>query len=87
MPGSWVQAAEKGTVGFVGNLRGYGDMIILKHDQDYATVYTNVGELKVDKGDTVNKGDVLALVGKRPIGFQVRLKGKAIEDPSDWLEN
>jgi lipoprotein NlpD len=78
-----VQAAAGGTVIFSAALKEYGETIIIKHEDDYATVYTNLG-IRTVRGDVrVKKGDRIAFLGKAVdkaepfLYFEIRHKNKA----------
>ena len=59
-----VQAAADGMVIFSAPLKDYGETIIIKHEDQYATVYSHLGTRTV-RGDTrVKKGDRIAFLGK-----------------------
>jgi len=81
--GSTVIAAADGTVIFSANLRDYGETIILKHDNDYASVYTQLGQRLAKRDDHVKKGDKIAILssmearGEAVLIFEIRYKNKA----------
>lgn len=63
--GGPVRATASGRVIYSGSdIKGYGNMVILKHKGSYSSVYAHNSENKVKKGDFVKAGDVIALVGK-----------------------
>ena len=89
--GTPVQAAASGTVAYSDNtLKGYGNMIILSHSSGLSTVYAHNKRNLVKKGQSVKKGDVIALVGSTGaasgphLHFEVRLRGNAV-NPMDYL--
>ena len=59
-----VQAAAGGTVIFSAPLKEYGETIIIKHEDNYATVYTHLGTRTVRGDVRVKKGDRIAFLGK-----------------------
>jgi murein DD-endopeptidase MepM/ murein hydrolase activator NlpD len=61
--GTPVHAAESGTVIYAGRLRGYGNVIIVRHDDHYVTVYGHNSSNLVREGDTVARGQVIASIG------------------------
>jgi len=83
--GTKVKAAASGTVIFSSNLKNYGETIILRHKNNYATVYTHLKKRAVKIDQNVKKGEVIALAGKKDedgdvfINFEIRRKGKAID--------
>jgi murein DD-endopeptidase MepM/ murein hydrolase activator NlpD len=61
--GTPVHAAEGGTVIYSGRLRGYGNVIIVRHDEHYVTVYGHNSENLVREGDSVARGQVIGNIG------------------------
>ena len=88
--GDPVIASQAGRVVYSGNaLRGYGNLIILKHDNNLLTAYAHNKTLLVKEGEPVTKGQKIAEAGQsdsdRPkLHFEVRKKGKPV-DPMDYL--
>ena len=88
--GSPVRAAASGRVIYSGaGLIGYGNLIIIKHDDRYLTAYANNRRLLASKGDKVQKGEPIAEVGtvagKTPrLHFELRKYGKPV-DPIPYL--
>ncbi len=78
-----VVAAATGTVIFSASLRDFGETIIIKHDQQYATVYTNLGNRSVKADSRVKKNEIIGLTGKSEkkgegyIDFEIRQNNKA----------
>jgi len=63
--GTPVKAAESGEVIYNGDhMAGYGNMIIIKHKKGFSSVYANNGVTLVKMKDTINKGQIIARVGK-----------------------
>jgi murein DD-endopeptidase MepM/ murein hydrolase activator NlpD len=62
--GAPVRAARAGRVLYSDALRGYGNLIIVEHDDGYATVYAHNRENRVSYGTEVRQGDVIASVGE-----------------------
>ena len=81
--GTPVVAAAGGTVSYSAPLRYFGDTIIINHKDRYATVYAYLKSRKVKTGDSVKKGEEIALLGKpenssRPyVHFEIRSMNKA----------
>jgi lipoprotein NlpD len=81
--GAPVSAAAGGAVIFSAHLKDYGETIILKHDNDYATVYTQLGQRLVKRDDRMKKGDKIATLARSEIkgdgllNFEIRYKNKA----------
>ena len=61
--GTAVHAAESGTVIYAGRLRGYGNVIIVRHDDHYVTVYGHNSANLVREGDSLARGQVIASIG------------------------
>lgn len=78
-----VQAAAGGTVIFSAPMKEYGETIIIKHEDNYATVYTHLGTRTVRGDARVNKGDRIAFLGKADekggayLYFEIRHMNKA----------
>jgi lipoprotein NlpD len=78
-----VQAAAGGTVIFSAPLKEYGETIIIKHEDNYATVYTYLGTRTVRGDARVKKGDRIAFLGKAVdkaepfLYFEIRHRNKA----------
>lgn len=61
--GTPVRASEAGTIIFSGWKTGYGYLVVIKHKNNYITVYAHNSKLKVKKGDRVSKGQLISLSG------------------------
>jgi len=78
-----VIAAASGIVIFSGPLKDYGETIIIKHEDNYATVYTNLNNRFVKADDMVKKGSSIAILGKSQkkgevlLSFEIRYKNKS----------
>ena len=90
--GTPVRAAEDGVVAYVGDeLRGYGNLVLLRHADGWVTVYGHNARNLVVHGQTVLRGDVIASVGAsggvaRPQShFEIR-KGTEAVDPLAYLD-
>lgn len=81
--GRKIKAAESGTVIFSSYLKNYGETIIIKHKNDFATVYTHVKKRLVTIDKHVKKGEPIAILGEKDdvgevyLNFEIRVKGKA----------
>ncbi|MEQ8664294.1 MAG: M23 family metallopeptidase [Rhodospirillales bacterium] len=89
--GETIVAAENGVVAYAGNeLRGFGNLILLKHANGFVTAYAHASELLVKRGDKVQRGQAIALVGSTgnvaspQLHFEVR-QGKKPLDPQRHL--
>ncbi len=61
--GTEIYASNSGTVSFAGTNGAYGKMVIIDHDYGYQTVYAHMSSIVAEKGDVVEKGDVIGYVG------------------------
>lgn len=62
--GTGVVAAENGVVAYIGNeLRGYGNLILLRHAEGWVTAYAHNEVVLVARGDMVKRGDIIGRVG------------------------
>lgn len=91
--GTPIVAVDTGVVIYSDNgIRGYGNMIVLAHGDDIFTVYAHNRKNKVDKGDRVERGDVIAELGNtgRSTGphlhFEIRYKNK-VRNPAQFLSH
>ncbi len=90
--GDAVRASSGGRVVYAGaGLRGYGKLVIIKHDADFLSAYAHNNTLLVKEGQTVKKGQTIAELGKsdadRPkLHFEIRRRGKPV-DPLKYLPN
>lgn len=88
--GSDVISVGAGVVTWAGSRYGYGNLVEVNHGNGYSTRYGHAAEVLVQVGDTVKKGQVVALMGStgRSTGphvhFEVLLKGKAV-DPKKYI--
>jgi murein DD-endopeptidase MepM/ murein hydrolase activator NlpD len=85
--GTKVLAAENGVVAYAGNeLRGFGNLLLIKHADGYMTAYAHNDTLLVGRGAKVNKGQPIARVGSTgsvgspQLHFEIR-KGREAVDP------
>jgi len=89
--GTPVKAAEDGTVAYAGNeLKGYGNLVLIRHSNGYVTAYAHASEILVKRGDTVKRGQVIAHSGSTgsanapELHFEIR-KGATPVDPAQFL--
>jgi len=62
--GTPIRAAASGTISYAGNeLKGYGNLILIKHDDGYVTAYAHAESIVVNRGDTVTKGQIIGYAG------------------------
>lgn len=88
--GDPILAASDGRVVYSGNgLRGYGNLVIVKHEGDFLTAYAHNKTILVSEGQTVKRGQKIAELGKTDsdipkLHFEVRRSGKPV-DPLKFL--
>ena len=89
--GTSVRAAENGVVVYSGDgLKGYGNLVLIKHPNGFVSAYANNGELDVKRGDTVKRGQIIAKSGDTgnvnapQLHFELR-KGSTPVDPTNYL--
>jgi len=85
-----VLAVHAGHVIYTGWFKGYGNLIIVDHGNEYYTLYAHIAEIEAKEGDDVRQGqrigtvgDTGSLAGPR-LYFEVRYQGKP-QDPEQWL--
>jgi murein DD-endopeptidase MepM/ murein hydrolase activator NlpD len=91
--GTPIVSVDNGVVVYSDNgIRGYGNMIVIAHSDDIFTVYAHNRTNKVDKGDKVKKGELIAEIGNtgRSTGphlhFEIRVKNK-VRNPAQFLSH
>jgi lipoprotein NlpD len=88
--GQPVRAAASGRVVYSGGgLIGYGQLIILKHNDTYLSAYGHNASLLVKEGDKINKGQRIATMGEGPgqkprLHFEIRRNGRPV-NPRQFL--
>jgi murein DD-endopeptidase MepM/ murein hydrolase activator NlpD len=91
--GTPIKAAEDGVVAYAGNeLKGYGNLVLVRHSNGYVSAYANASELLVKRGESVKRGQVIAHSGQTgsvtspQLHFEIR-KGSSPVDPMQFLNN
>ncbi len=89
--GTPIKAAEDGVVAYAGNeLKGYGNLVLVRHSNGFVTAYAHASEILVKRGETVKRGQVIAKSGQTgnvtspQLHFEIR-KGSTPVDPSQYL--
>lgn len=88
--GQPVKAAAAGKVVYAGNaLQGYGNLIIIKHNDDFLSAYAHNDSINVDEQDNVKAGETIATLGStgtnsNKLHFEIRYHGKSV-DPARYL--
>jgi len=84
--GAGVFAVAAGSIAYVGNLRGYGNFIIINHDDLYYTTYGGLGQTSVSQGEYITSGTKLAVAGSsNKIKFELRKRREPL-DPVKWIQ-
>lgn len=90
--GTEVKAVAAGRVVYANWLRGFGNLMIIDHGNQYMTIYGNNQSLLKSAGDIVKAGDVIATAGnsggnsESGLYFEMRYQGRAF-DPAGWVHN
>jgi murein DD-endopeptidase MepM/ murein hydrolase activator NlpD len=89
--GTSVKAAEGGVVAYAGSeLKGYGNLVLIRHPNGFVSAYANNGEIDVKRGETVKRGQQIAKSGQSgnvsspQLHFELR-KGSTPVDPTQFL--
>ncbi len=89
--GTPVKASDDGVVAYAGNeLKGYGNLVLVRHANGYVTAYAHASELMVKRGDSVKRGQTIARSGQTgnvsspQLHFEIR-KGATPVDPMQYL--
>ena len=89
--GEPIRAVYGGRILYARWFKGYGNMIIIDHGNNYYTIYAHAQEIFASQGDTVEMGEVVATVGDSgsligpSLHFEVRHHGKPV-DPLEWIK-
>ena len=90
--GTMVKAADKGTVAYAGNeLKGFGNLILIRHDDGWVTAYAHNEKILVKKGQRIARGEKISTVGSTggvaspQLHFEIR-QGKKALNPRSYME-
>ncbi len=90
--GTNIHAADSGMVAYAGDeLKGYGNLVLIRHDNGWVTAYAHAEKLLVKRGDRIRRGDVIAKAGKTgevsqpQLHFEVR-QGQKPVDPIPFMD-
>lgn len=90
--GTDVHAAETGVVAYAGDeLKGYGNLVLVRHDNGWVTAYAHADEILVKRGDRIKRGQVIAKAGRTgqvdqpQVHFELR-QGQKPVDPTPFME-
>jgi len=91
--GTSVKAAENGVVAYAGNeLKGYGNLVLVRHANNWVSAYANNAELLVKRGEKVRRGQIIAKAGatgpvtQPQVHFELR-KGSRPVDPTKYMSS
>jgi len=91
--GTSVKAAENGVVAYAGNeLKGYGNLVLVRHANNWVSAYANNAELLVQRGEKVRRGQIIAKAGatgaasQPQVHFELR-KGSRPVDPTKYMSS
>jgi murein DD-endopeptidase MepM/ murein hydrolase activator NlpD len=89
--GTPVKSAEDGVVAYAGSeLKGYGNLILVRHSNGFVSAYAHNSELLVKRGDNIKRGQIIARAGQTgnvtspQLHFEIR-KGSTPVDPTTYL--
>jgi murein DD-endopeptidase MepM/ murein hydrolase activator NlpD len=89
--GTPIKATDDGVVAYAGNeLKGYGNLVLIRHSNGFVSAYAHASELMVKRGDTIKRGQVIAHAGQTgnvtspQLHFEIR-KGSTPVDPTQYL--
>ena len=91
--GTPIRAAEDGVVAYAGNeLKAFGNLVLIRHADNYVSAYANASEILVKKGDTIRRGQIIAHSGQTgnasspQLHFEIR-KNSTPVDPRKLLSS
>jgi septal ring factor EnvC (AmiA/AmiB activator) len=87
--GADARAVHGGVVAFAGPFSGYGNLVIVEHGRQTYSLYGDLLDMRVKKGDRIERGQVVGSAGPTPSGttglyFELRIDGQPV-DPLQWL--
>ncbi|PKG86329.1 lipoprotein NlpD [Colwellia sp. 75C3] len=88
--GTKIRSTAKGKVVYAGSaLRGYGKLIIIKHNDDYLSAYAHNDRILVKEQQQISRGDIISTMGdteanKVMLHFEIRFRGKSV-NPLKYL--
>jgi murein DD-endopeptidase MepM/ murein hydrolase activator NlpD len=90
-PGAAIHAVERGIVAYAGHeLKGYGNLILIRHPDGWASAYAHLGRMRVERNDRVERGQTIATASDVnaddpwPFHFELRRKSEPV-DPRPYL--
>ena len=92
--GTSVKAAENGVVAYVGNeLKGYGNLVLIRHADDWVSAYAHNSQTLVQRGDKVTRGQIIAKAGQTgavsspQLHFELRKGSRPVDPMPRMAEN
>jgi septal ring factor EnvC (AmiA/AmiB activator) len=83
--GAVVRAGQSGIVAFAGELKRYGNVVLMKHDGGFVSaIYGDIGDLRVKRGDSVQTGQAIAAI-RAPEGEMAELHFE-LRRGSEWID-
>lgn len=89
--GSDIKAIFPGRIDFSGQLKGYGQVMVINHGSRYFTISTHLSQIEKEEGEMVAAGEVIGLIGETGLAmgpgiyFEIRQGGKSL-NPLKWLK-
>jgi len=85
-PGSSVVSSASGKVEKIGEMRGFGKYVVVKHGDRFATVYSNLERVSVSEGEQISAGRIIGRIDcmNNTLHFQIDIEGKP-ENPLRYL--
>lgn len=87
----FVRAVYDGVVKYIDWIKGYGNLIIIAHDDNYYTIYANIDDVIVKNGQKVQKGEKIGIIDvdikevQHYLYFEIRKNNNAL-NPQEWLK-
>lgn len=87
----FVRSVHEGVVKYIDWIKGYGNLIIISHDDGYYTIYANIDDVMVNVGQKINKGEKIGIIDvdikemQHYLYFEIRKNNNAL-NPQDWLK-
>ena len=86
--GTQIMAAERGVVIYTGReFKGYGKLVVIEHNDEWATLYAHLDKIVVDEGQTVERGELIGQMGRtgRASGVHLHFEIRRNREPVDPL--
>jgi len=86
-PGAAIHAVERGVVAYAGDeLKGYGNLILIRHPGGWVSAYAHLGKMRVERKDSVKRGQTIATAAGFDdlFHFELRRKSESV-DPRAYL--